>query len=172
MPHTIATWITCLVAALIVTILLVATIRRRGGRGTHRRAGQAKAGVDGITAREFDTLVGRAFQRQGYQLVGSGADGHSDLVMRRDRQTFLVLCKHWQVPRVGIEVVHALQRSMNARGATGGFALTTGRFSREAAAFAAGANIKLIDGAALRTLIDRARATPVRDDGPDTGPAR
>jgi restriction system protein len=172
MPNTLASWIACLVAATIVTLALVWARRRRGARTNRRSSDPTPAGFDGINARDFDALVGRAFQRQGYQLVGTGADGHSDLVMRRDRQTFLVLCKHWQVPRVGIEVVHALQRSMNARGASGAFALTTGRFSREAVAFAASANIKLIDGPALRTLLDRAKAAPAHDGGPDTMPAR
>ena len=46
--------------------------------------------------REFEMLVGEAFRLQGYQVVetgGGGADGGVDLVLRKDRETFLVQCK-------------------------------------------------------------------------------
>jgi restriction system protein len=129
---------------------------------------EARSGVAALTVREFEARVGRAFQSQGYQLVGTGPDGHSDLVLRRDRQTFLVVCKHWQKAKVGVDAVQALHRAMNARGAAGGFMLTTGRFGREAVTFASGCNIRLVGANALEALLaslapaDSGGAQPLR----------
>jgi len=112
--------------------------------------------------REFEALVAEAFRLQGYQILDGargGADSGGELSLRRERETFLVQCKHWKEAKVGVDAVHALQRAMSARGASGGFMLTEGRFAREATAFAAGCNVRLIDGAALRGLLEQAKGT-------------
>ncbi|HWI09984.1 MAG TPA: restriction endonuclease [Burkholderiaceae bacterium] len=112
--------------------------------------------------REFETLVAEAFRRQGYQVLDSTrgtAESGGELTLRRERETFLVQCKHWKEAKVGVDAVHALQRAMTARGASGGFMLTDGRFAREAIAFANGCNVRLIDGAALQGLLDQAKGS-------------
>lgn len=125
----------------------------------HRRAASRRP--DRAAWREFEVLVGEAFRLQGYQIIestrGSGDSG-GELTLRRERETFLVRCGHWKTSRVDVDAVHALQRAMIARGASGGFLLTEGRFAREASAFAAGCNVRLIDGPALRGLLDEALA--------------
>lgn len=110
-----------------------------------------------LSDREFDALVAEAFQRQGYQLIDGDtrADG---LTLRRDRETLLVHSRHRHVGKVGVDAVQALHRDMAARGASGGFMLTEGRFSRDATAYAAGCNIRLLEGAALLGLLDPLRA--------------
>lgn len=53
-------------------------------------------GIEGMNWREFEFLVGEAFRRQGYQVVETGgraAKDGADLVLRKDRETFLVHCK-------------------------------------------------------------------------------
>jgi restriction system protein len=82
--------------------------------------------------------------------------------LRRDRETFLVLCKHWKEHRVAVEVVQQLHRIMTARGAAGGMVVTSGRFSREAASFASGVNIRLIDGAILAGMLQARQPPRVR----------
>jgi restriction system protein len=47
---------------------------------------------------------------------------------------------------------------MTARGATGGFVVTSGRFTDDATAFASGRNVRLVDGPKLRGLIQQASA--------------
>lgn len=47
---------------------------------------------------------------------------------------------------------------MASQGATGGFVVTSGTFSADARAFVEGKNIELIDGSALKGMIDRVRA--------------
>ena len=60
--------------------------------------------------------------------------------------------------KVGVEAVQALHRELAAQGANGGFLLTHGRFSREATMFAAACNLRLLEGPALRGLLEPALA--------------
>ena len=151
-----------LLAAIgVAAVAIWALMHRRASRGDATNAGTAAQPLTGMLLREFETLVTEGFRRQGYQVVeptrgGMGSGG--ELTLRRDRETFLVQCKHWQASKVGIEPVHAMQRAMAARGAAGGFVLTGGRFGREAVAFASGCNVRLIDGPALRGLLEKAKA--------------
>jgi restriction system protein len=55
---------------------------------------------------------------------------------------------------------------MAARGATGGFVVTSGRFSDDAISFASGRNVTLVDGSKLHGLLRQAKA------GVDRSPAR
>lgn len=129
--------------------------------------------LDGMSWREFEMLVGEGFRLQGYQVVetgGGGADGGVDLVLtkpgRNGGEKFLVQCKQWRAFKVGVDVVRELYGVMAARGATGGFVVTSGRFTDEAVSFASGRNVNLVDGPKLHGLIRQAKA------GIDRLPAR
>ena len=54
---------------------------------------------------------------------------------------------------MGVTTVRELYGVMAAKGATGGFVVTSGVFTDEARAFAVGRNIELMDGKALHALI-------------------
>ena len=126
---------------------------------------QASDALDGMSWREFEMLVGEGFRLQGYQVLetgGGGADGGVDLVLSKPgesgREKFLVQCKQWRTHKVGVGVVRELYGAMAACGATGGFVVTSGRFTDEAVGFANGRNLTLMDGPGLRGLIQQARA--------------
>lgn len=111
--------------------------------------------------REFEMLVGEAFRMKGYTVTetgGGGADGGIDLELRKGGEVFLVQCKQWRAFKVSVNIVRELFGVMAAQGATGGFVVTSGVFTADAQEFAKGRNIDLIDGAALKVMIDRARA--------------
>lgn len=119
------------------------------------QAGAADA-LDDMSWREFELLVGEAFRLQGYQVLetgGGGADGGVDLVLSRGGEKFLVQCKQWKAYKVGVDVVRELYGVMAARGATGGFVVTSGRFTEDAVRFASGRNLQLVDGPKLHALI-------------------
>src|SRR5437867_12974393 len=104
-------------------------------------------------------LVGEAFRLQRYAVMEtgrSGPDGGVDLVLTKGGEKFLVQCKQWKAFKVGVDVVRELYGVMAARGATGGFVVTSGRFTDDATAFASGRNVKLVDGPKLRGLIQQA----------------
>lgn len=130
-----------------------------------------------MTWREFEVLVGEGFRLQGYEVSetgGGGADGGVDLVLRKDREKFLVQCKQWKAFKVGVTVVRELYGVMAAHGAAGGFVVTSGRFTDEAKAFADGRNIRLVDGPKLFGMIKQAKASGAVSRGPESqsrGPA-
>jgi len=112
--------------------------------------------LNNMSWQQFKTLVGEAFRRKGYAVTGTGgggADDGVDLVLKKKSETFLVQCKQWRALKVGANTVRELHGVMAAKGATGGFVVTSGVFSDEARAFARGQNIELVDGKALHALI-------------------
>jgi len=134
---------------------------------------KATDALDGMSWREFEMLVGEGFRLQGYQVVetgGGGPDGGVDLVLTRPgkngAEKFLVQCKQWRAFKVGVDVVRELYGVMAARGAAGGFVVTSGRFTDAAASFASGRNVTLIDGPKLHGLLRQAKAAG------DCSPAR
>ena len=129
--------------------------------------------LNGMTWQQFEKLVGEAFRLKGYTLAetgGGGADGGVDLVLSKGGEKFLVQCKQWRAFKVGVDVVRELYGVMAAKGAAGGFVVTSGRFTEEAAAFAIGRNVTLIDGPKLHGLIQQAQAATQGDKGPTTSP--
>jgi restriction system protein len=126
---------------------------------------QATDALDGMSWREFEMLVGEGFRLQGYQVMetgGGGADGGVDLVLtkpgKNGGEKFLVQCKQWRAYKVGVDVVRELYGVMAAKGATGGFVVTSGRFTDEAINFASGRNVTLVDGPRLHGLLRQAQA--------------
>ena len=121
--------------------------------------------LDGMTWQQFEMLVGEGFRRKGFQVVetgGGGSDGGVDLVLSKRGEKYLVQCKQWRAFKVGVEIVRELYGVMAARGATGGFVVTSGRFSAEASRFAEGRNVTLMDGDQLKALLrSTAGASPV-----------
>jgi restriction system protein len=141
--------------------------RRRARQNLVAEVAESKAtsSLDGMSWREFEMLVGESFRLQGYQVVetgGGGADGGVDLVLTRrgknGSEKFLVQCKQWRAFKVGVDVVRELYGVMAARGAAGGFVVTSGRFTNEAETFASGRNVTLVDGPNLHGLIRQAKA--------------
>lgn len=118
------------------------------------------AALDGMSWREFELLVGEAYRLQGYrvtELGGEGPDGGVDLVLTKGGEKFFVQCKQWKAYKVGVTTVRELYGVMAAKGATGGFVATSGRFTEDAKEFAQGRNIQLIDGPQLFAMVQRAR---------------
>lgn len=145
----------------------VSTWRRKVREGLVTDVAQSQASdvLDGMSWREFELLVGEGFRLQGYQVAetgGGGADGGVDLVLtrpgRNGGEKFLVQCKQWRALKVGVDVVRELYGVMAARGATGGFVVTSGRFTDDAISFASGRNVTLVDGPKLVGLIRQVRA--------------
>ena len=130
--------------------------------------------LDGMSWREFEMLVGEAFRLQGYQVIetgGSGPDGGIDLVLSKGTEKFLVQCKQWKALKVGVEIVRELYGVMAARGAAGGFVVTSGRFTDDARRFAEGRNVQLVDGDALMKLLGTVPASaPAQDRETVTAP--
>jgi len=153
-----------LVTGSVISLLSKAK-RQRLYQEAQRQTG--KQGIEGITWREFEMLVGEWFRRQGYGVreTDTEPDGGVDLVLTRDGETYLVQCKQWKAYKVGVNIVRELLGVMASQGAAGGYIVTSGDFTKEARRFAASSGIKLIDGAQLASWI---RTVKTEDHPPVT----
>ena len=148
---------------LLPFLFLLAAVMSAARRWKRRRliTGVAKSdapdALSGLSWREFEMLVGEAFRVQGYSVAetGRGADGGVDVVLRKDGEKYYVQCKHWRASQVGVPIVRELYGAMAAHGATGGFVVTSGRFTKPAIDFARGLNLTLIDGPQLHAMIQQ-----------------
>ena len=134
--------------------------KQRAALVTDVAQAQSSNALDGMSWREFEMLVGEAYRLQGYRVTetgGGGADGGIDLALSKGNEKFVVQCKQWKAYKVGVDVVRELYGVMAAKGATGGFVVTSGRFTDDAKAFAAGRNVELVDGPKLFALIKQAK---------------
>ncbi|WP_129134676.1 restriction endonuclease [Luteimonas sp. YGD11-2] len=145
-------------------------------RARHRRRLlDTRAGLDSIATlgwRDFERLVGEAYRRQGYSVEETGlggADGGIDLILTRDGQRTLVQCKRWRRDKVTVNIVREMYGLLAHHGAHQVRIATVGGFTRDAAYFAAGKPIELIDGQALLAMV-REVQDEARSDRP--APAR
>lgn len=124
-----------------------------------RRLLDAQTGLDSIAAmgwRDFERLVGEAFRRRGYTVEETGlggADGGIDLILRRNGQRTLVQCKQWRRQKVPVNVVREMFGLLAHHDADAVQIAASGGFTPDAARFAQGKPIELIDGAALLGMI-------------------
>lgn len=131
-----------------------------------RRLLEAQTGLDSIAAigwRDFERLVGEAFRRQGYTVEETGlggADGGIDLILRKDGRRTLVQCKHWRSRQVRVGVVREMYGLLAHHGAHAVQIATSGGFTKDAAQFAAGKPIELIDGPTLLAMIRDVQSAP------------
>ena len=109
---------------------------------------------------DFERLVSEYYRRKGFQVTregGNGPDGGIDLILRQKGELYLVQCKQWKAYKVGVQPVREFYGVMAARGATGGYFVTSGEYTAEARTFAQGLNLELLDGRKLREMIDIAQ---------------
>ena len=138
--------------------------------------GNATEAVRIMSWHDFELFVGELFHLRGYSVEergGYGADGGVDLRLKKDGEVFVVQCKHWRSRRVPVQVVRELLGVIAASDATGGFVVTSGTFTSEAASFAANTVIELIDGEglagmlpAVQTAIAEKEAAPAQEAKP------
>jgi restriction system protein len=150
---------------LVITALSIWRRKMRQHPKAEAAPNKSGSSFQHLSLEHFEAQLAQAFQLQGYQISDNpagGAGGRVDMVLRRDRETFLVMYKQWKEPRIDVGPVQQLQRAMTARGAIGGIVVTSGRFSRAATAFASGCNIRLIDGRVLGGMIKKAQSTVAR----------
>ena len=163
MTKTLAIYGQYIVPLLLLAGTTASYFGRRKRQGLVNRVTEDHSGNElrNMNWRDFELIVGEAFQMRGFSVTetgGGGADGGVDLKLQRGHEVFLVQCKQWRAYKVSVNVVRELFGVMAAEGATGGFVVTSGVFTNDAKAFAKGRNIELIEGSALAAMIENARS--------------
>lgn len=147
-----ASWI-LLAGCWLAALLSFLDARRK------RRLLETRTDLDSLAAngwRDFERLVGEAFRRQGYAVEETGlggADGGIDLILRRDGRRTLVQCKQWRKERVSVNVVREMYGLLAHHRADDVIIAAWGGFTADAARFASGKPIRLLDGEALLAMI-------------------
>lgn len=135
-----------LAAVPLVIGVAVFAVWRWGGLLQYR-----KSDIQCLDWAQFQPLLCQFLEKQGYSLSESGnRPGIVDLVVRKDRQTFLVHAKSWKSSKVGVDVVSQLYAAMISRGVGFGIVIGGSKFGRSAQGFARETQIQLIDGASLQ----------------------
>lgn len=146
---------------LIPGLLLLGSLISAGRRLYRRRllgkARQTASAADllDLSWQDFERLTGEAFRAEGFRVreAEAGPDGGVDLTLYRNGELYLVQCKRWRAHKVGVEIVRELYGVMAARGAAGGYVISSGTFTLEARRFVQGRNIILWDGQELKARI-------------------
>lgn len=143
-------------------LALISAVRRV----KHRQLVDRQTGLESLRAtgwKDFEFLVAEAFRRQGYQAdcsMDTGADGGVDIVLRRDGRTSLVQCKRWRQVSVGGPVVREMFGLLHDQRADHAFIVSTGEFTPDARAFAAGKPMTLINGTQLWEMVRSVQSAP------------
>lgn len=111
--------------------------------------------LDLVSPRDFEYLVAALFRQKGYsvRVTKQTRDGGADIVCTSKqgpvRTTTLIECKHY-TGSIGVEVVRQLAGVVGEMGASGGYVVTSGKFTAPALNFAnKTGRIQLIDFKAL-----------------------
>ena len=110
----------------------------------------------------FMLLLAEGFRQRSFvveEVDGEGAEVGVDLVLSKGTQRYFVSCGQWQAEQVDVGPVQELHDAVAGRGAAGGFLVTSGRFTPDAAALAKSHKLELIDGRQLVVLLDEANDT-------------
>jgi restriction system protein len=119
----------------------ISLLRRPGGSGERAQvAARARFDTRTWTAELLKHLEWRRFE----ELCAAYFEAAGT-----DLSSVVVHCKPWDAYRVGVKPVRELHGAMGAAGVAEGVLVTSGRFTKEAADYAAKQNIALIDGASL-----------------------
>jgi len=149
---------TALLIALLVFVMagIAATASLRTRPVTDTRLAHGLKHLAGLRWREFTRLVLHAMHARGYRVLKDDnspgdelpSDG-GDILLERDGQRVLLLCKYGNASVVGAPPILGLGKAAELRGAHAAMVVTPGRFDDEARRVAAHQHVELIDGASL-----------------------
>ncbi len=106
----------------------------------------------GLSWEEFSAALEAAFQRDGYSVARLSIAG-ADLELTKGARVSLVCGKRWKVARAGIEPLKELDAARQAREAHACIYVAAGEITDNAGTFAAGKNIRLLQGAELAKFL-------------------
>ena len=119
-----------------------------------------------MSRQDFEYLVGEYFRRRQFSVeeTKAGADAGVDLIATKGMEKYLIQCKHQQADKVGVSAVRELLGVMVGVGATGGFVVASGEFTKDAIDFAKANNILMLDG---KELLNGMRSYAISESQPE-----
>jgi len=143
-------WRALLIAAVVLAVAVIAVVTL----AARSRPAVTVRDLRKLEDKGFRFRLAAAFTRRGWNVTHRDEpDDAAQLELSGSGQRWLVQCQHWRARFVGGVPVGELARAVAAENAHGGYAVTTGRFTRDARSAAGRAGIELVDGAALERLL-------------------
>ncbi len=140
-----------------IALVALAALVDALGRARRLRRQRALSDLAALTWQQFEEVIADAFRRHGYRVREVGgrgrADGGVDLVMTRDGETTVVQAKHWRSQRVSVQPVRELYGVQRAMRAERSMFVAVGRYTSDAAQFAAQVGMTLVNGEELLRII-------------------
>ena len=152
-----------LAGGFIALLILLAGVKAYVERIARQKLLAKQTGIESIRSvswSQFELLIGQIYRQQSYEVVETGGgcpDGGIDLKLRKDGLTTIVQCKQWKIWKVGVGPIRELYGVMVAARADRAIFVTSGVFTNDAKAFAAGKPMELVDGTALLKLVAAVR---------------
>ena len=111
--------------------------------------------LNDMSRSDFEFLVGEYFRRWQFSVeeTKSSADSGADLIAEKDKEKYLIQCKHGKTDKLGVKIIQDLPGVMVRAEATGGIVVTSGEFTEDAITFARANGIMLLDGRELHNNI-------------------
>jgi restriction endonuclease Mrr len=108
--------------------------------------------VQSLSGVEFETYISRLLRSAGYEVQGTPTTGDqgADLIAKKDGRTVIIQAKRYQ-GAVGNKAVQEVISAISFYGGNEGWVVTNSTFTPSAIALAQKANVKLIDGATLKS---------------------
>jgi len=103
---------------------------------------------------DFSAVIGEAFRRDGYtvtEIPGSAAD----FELRKNGRVSIVCCKRWKVAQTGAGPLRELYAAKQTQDAQECIYVAAGDFTANARAYATEKGVRLLQDAALATLVAR-----------------
>jgi hypothetical protein len=116
--------------------------------------------IEDLTWEQFEGYLAAYYRSRGVKVTyrgGGTADGGVDLVLDDATGRRILQAKHWKVRSVGVVQLRALWGVREDERASGAVFVTSGYYTADARAFAAGKALELIDGPALKKLVREAK---------------
>lgn len=113
--------------------------------------------LETIGWQRFELLMGEVFRRKGYEVevsAADGADGGVDLRLRKDGALVLAQCKCYLSGKVSVGVIREFYGVIAHERAARGIFVNTSVYTQDALKFAEGKDIELLDGDAVREMIN------------------
>ena len=110
----------------------------------------------------FELLIAEGFRVQGFTVSGfssPGAPAGSDMIVEKGQKKFCVQCRDWQVSKLEVPTVEMLVKVIAEKNADGGYVVTAGEVTPEAAALAASRKIQFVRGPSLLAMLEKAKET-------------
>ena len=110
------------------------------------------AQINAMPWREFSAALELALMREGFEVKRLDLPA-ADFELLKGGRTLLLSSKRWKAARLGLELFESLEAARAARDASSCICVTTGEVTDKASAFAAGHQIRVIQGTELAQLL-------------------